>query len=183
MTLKKRCCGLLNNAPYRYAKLLPAGQIVAPCGFFYGSLSWNPTLEFDDACIATLVGWHRAFCLRLTVGRGTACRLGRMLALKEGGRTKGIAYRISEATLETELTLLWKREMIIGCYRPSWFSLILDDGRVVNALVFVIDQQHPFYEADTRIQVVAPLIAAASGPLGTNAQYLFLLEAAEGRQS
>ncbi|EFB6637758.1 hypothetical protein FQY21_16100 [Escherichia coli] len=53
--------------------------------FGYGSLMWNPALEFTESCTGTLVGWHRA-------------------------------------------------------------------------------------------QVIAPLIAAASGPLGTNAQYLFSLE-------
>lgn len=68
----------------------------------------------------TLVGWHRAFCLRLTAGRGTAHQPGRMLALKEGGRTTGVAYRLPEETLEQELTLLWKREMITGCYLPTW---------------------------------------------------------------
>ncbi len=95
---------------------------------------------------------------------------------EEGGRTTGVAYRLPDATLEEELTLLWKREMITGCYMPSWCKLELDDGRTVNALVFIMDPRHPLYEADTRTQVIAPLIAAASGPLGTNAQYLFSLD-------
>ena len=56
--------------------------------FGYGSLMWNPALEFTESCTGTLVGWHRAFCLRLTAGRGTAHQPGRMLALKEGGRTR-----------------------------------------------------------------------------------------------
>jgi cation transport protein ChaC len=99
-----------------------------------------------------------------------------MLALKEGGRTTGVAYRLPDATLEEELSLLWKREMITGCYMPSWCKLELDDGRTVNALVFIMDPRHPLFEADTRAQVIAPLIAAASGPLGTNAQYLFSLD-------
>jgi cation transport protein ChaC len=99
-----------------------------------------------------------------------------MLALKEGGRTTGLAYRLPEAILEEELTLVWKREMITGCYLPTWCRLVLDDGRTVNALVFIMDPRHPLYEADTRAQIIAPLIAAASGPLGTNAQYLFSLE-------
>jgi len=144
--------------------------------FGYGSLMWNPAFEFDESAPGTLVGWHRAFCLRLTAGRGTASRPGRMLALKEGGRTTGLAYRLPEAQLEDELTLLWKREMITGCYLPTWCRLALDDGRTVNALVFIMDPRHPLYEADTRAQTIAPLIAAASGPLGTNAQYLFSLE-------
>ncbi|EOT7786939.1 TPA: glutathione-specific gamma-glutamylcyclotransferase [Escherichia coli] len=144
--------------------------------FGYGSLMWNPALEFTESCTGTLVGWHRAFCLRLTAGRGTAHQPGRMLALKEGGRTTGVAYRLPEETLEQELTLLWKREMITGCYLPTWCQLDLDDGCTVNAIVFIMDPRHPEYESDTRAQVIAPLIAAASGPLGTNAQYLFSLE-------
>lgn len=144
--------------------------------FGYGSLMWNPALEFIESCTGTLVGWHRAFCLRLTAGRGTACHPGRMLALKEGGRTTGVAYRLPDLDLNEELMLLWKREMITGCYLPSWRKLELDDGRTVNALVFIMDPRHPLYESDTRAQVIAPLIASATGPLGTNAQYLFSLE-------
>lgn len=144
--------------------------------FGYGSLMWNPAFEFEESAPGTLVGWHRAFCLRLTAGRGTACRPGRMLALKEGGRTTGLAYRLPEAILEEELTLVWKREMITGCYLPTWCKLELDDGRTVNVLVFIMDPRHPLYEADTRAETIAPLIGSASGPLGTNAQYLFSLE-------
>lgn len=144
--------------------------------FGYGSLMWNPALVYEESCTGTLEGWHRAFCLRLTAGRGTACQPGRMLALKEGGRTIGVAYRLPESTLEEELTLLWKREMITGCYLPTWCSLTLDNGRMVNALVFIMDPRHPLYESDTHALTIAPLIAAASGPLGTNAQYLFLLD-------
>ncbi len=134
----------------------------------------NPALEFTESCTVYLVGWHRAFCLRLTAGRGTAHQPGRMLALKEGGRTTGVAYRLPEETLEQKLTC-WK-EMITGCYLANWCQLDLDDGRTVNAIVFIMDPRHPEYESDTRAQVIAPLIAAASGPLGTNAQYLFSLE-------
>ncbi len=102
--------------------------------FGYGSLIWNPALNYRESCTGTLPGWHRAFCLRLTAGRGSACQPGRMLALKEGGRTTGVAYRLPDDTLEEELTLLWKREMITGCYLPTWCKLELDDGRTVNAL-------------------------------------------------
>ena len=146
--------------------------------FGYGSLIWNPAFNYRESCTGTLPGWHRAFCLRLTAGRGSACQPGRMLALNEGGRTTGVAYRLPDDTLEEELTLLWKREMITGCYLPTWCKLELDDGRTVNALVFIMDPRHPLFEPDTSAQVIAPLIARASGPLGTNAQYLFSLEQA-----
>lgn len=144
--------------------------------FGYGSLMWNPIFDAEEVRPATLHGWHRAFCLRLTAGRGTAAEPGRMLALKEGGSTTGLAFRLPEEKLEEELELLWKREMVTGCYVPTWCGLTLSDGSSVTALVFVMDAAHPLFEADTRYQVIAPLIARARGPLGTNAQYLFALE-------
>ncbi|MFG1172740.1 gamma-glutamylcyclotransferase [Erwiniaceae bacterium CAU 1747] len=146
--------------------------------FGYGSLMWNPVFEADEVAAGTLNGWHRAFCLRLTAGRGSASQPGRMLALKEGGVTSGLAFSLPEATLHEELELLWKREMITGCYLPTWCELALDDGRYVTALVFIMDPRHPLYETDSRPQTIAPLIARASGPLGSNAQYLFALEKA-----
>lgn len=144
--------------------------------FGYGSLMWNPVFEADEIAAGTLLGWHRAFCLRLTAGRGTASKPGRMLALKEGGQTTGLAFCLPEHRLQEELELLWKREMITGCYLPTWCDLALDDGRTVTALVFVMDPRHALYEADSCPKTIAPLIAQAQGPLGTNAQYLFSLE-------
>ena len=144
--------------------------------FGYGSLMWNPVFEADEVAPGTLQGWHRAFCLRLTAGRATRNQPGRMLALKEGGETSGLAFRLPEEKLQEELVLLWKREMITGCYLPTWCGLTLDDGRTVTALVFIMDPRHPLYESDSCPQTIAPLIAQASGPLGTNAQYLFSLE-------
>lgn len=144
--------------------------------FGYGSLMWNPLFEADEVAEATLQGWHRAFCLHLTAGRGSASHPGRMLALKEGGTTRGVAFCLPEAHVHEELTLLWKREMITGCYLPKWCQLTLDDGRTVDALAFVTDPRHPSYKTDACVETVAPLIAAASGPLGSNAQYLFSLE-------
>ncbi|MFS2223791.1 gamma-glutamylcyclotransferase [Pantoea sp. B65] len=144
--------------------------------FGYGSLMWNPVFESDEVASGTLQGWHRAFCLRLTAGRGTHHQPGRMLALKQGGTTRGLAFRLPEDKLHEELELLWKREMITGCYLPTWCELVLEDRRKVSALVFVMDPRHPLYESDSCAKTIAPLIARASGPLGTNAQYLYSLE-------
>ncbi|MCX8955873.1 gamma-glutamylcyclotransferase [Erwinia psidii] len=144
--------------------------------FGYGSLMWNPVFESDDVAVGTLQGWHRAFCLRLTAGRGSVTHPGRMLALKEGGSTTGLAFRLSEAQVQEDLELLWKREMLTGCYLPTWCELELADGRHVTALAFVTNACHPLYETDSCPKTIAPLIAQASGPLGTNAQYLYSLE-------
>lgn len=146
--------------------------------FGYGSLIWNPVFTPEEVRLATLFGWQRAFCLRLTAGRGTATQPGRMLALTPGEKTTGLAFRLSEISLYEDLELLWKREMITGCYRPEWCDLHCQNDKPLTALVFISQDQHPLIEADIRIHRVAPLIARASGPLGTNAQYLFELEEA-----
>jgi cation transport protein ChaC len=150
--------------------------------FGYGSLMWNPIFEAAEVAPGRLEGWHRAFCLRLIAGRGTVTAPGRMLALKEGGSTSGLAFRLPESRLHDELELLWKREMITGCYLPTWCELELEDGRNVTALVFIMDPRHPLYETDSCRSTIAPLIAQASGPLGTNAQYLYALEQELGKR-
>ncbi|BAE75146.1 cation transport regulator ChaC [Sodalis glossinidius str. 'morsitans'] len=104
--------------------------------FGYGALMWNPIFEAEEVRPATLAGWHHAFCLRLISGRGTTAQPGRMLALKEGGQTTGLAFRLPEARLHEEL------EMLTGCYIPTWSELTLDSRDSVTTLVFVMDPCH-----------------------------------------
>lgn len=40
--------------------------------FGYGSLMWNPAFEHDAQFLARVQGWHRRFCVRNLIGRGTA---------------------------------------------------------------------------------------------------------------
>jgi len=149
--------------------------------FGYGSLIWNPLLNFNRRHWAFLHGWHRSFCLRMIAGRGCIQMPGRMLALEPGGTTLGVAFRLSKATAEEELRLVWAREMQTGVYRPIWSSVMLEDGREAMAIAFVADPTHPLYEKDPTVSAVAPLIIAASGSLGTNADYVFNLQAALAR--
>ena len=36
--------------------------------FSYGSLMWNPALEYRESCTGTLPGWHSCFALRSPSG-------------------------------------------------------------------------------------------------------------------
>src|ERR1700752_290486 len=63
--------------------------------FGYGSLMWNPALDVVNACVAHVQGWHRRFCFRMLLVRGTPCAPGAMLALDRGGSCKGMLYRIA----------------------------------------------------------------------------------------
>jgi cation transport protein ChaC len=146
--------------------------------FAYGSLMWNPLLDFDRREVATLHGWRRSFCLRMIAGRGSLQAPGRMLGLEAGGASHGVALRLRAATLEDELRMLWIREMVAGSYRPTWVSLVLRDGAAVRGIAFVADTSRPQFEADSRVEAIAPLIASAAGVFGTNAEYVHKLECA-----
>lgn len=143
--------------------------------FAYGSLIWNPLLNFAGQMGATLHGWHRSFCLRMIAGRATQDAPGRMLALRPGGSTQGIAYRLTEEVAREELILLWVREMPTGAYRPVWTTVALEDGTHVTALVFIAEPDHPLFEADATVASIASYIARAAGPMGTNADYVHKL--------
>ncbi|MGF6779280.1 gamma-glutamylcyclotransferase [Paraburkholderia sp. GAS334] len=146
--------------------------------FGYGSLIWNPLFEYDAREIATLQGWQRSFCLRVIAGRGTRETPGRMLSLEPGGSTRGVALRLPAANLDEELRLVWTREMLTGAYTPTWADVALDNGRLLKALAFVANPAHPFYESNTQVLHIAPFVAAASGLLGSNVDYVRRLQSA-----
>lgn len=144
--------------------------------FAYGSLMWNPLLHYAARENAVLDGWHRSFCLKTVAGRGTADRPGRMLALEAGGRTEGVALKLHEASAEFELKLLWAREMVAGSYVPRWETITLPGGERASAIVFVVNKDNPHYEPESAVTAIAPLIAAAGGSFGSNAEYVCHLD-------
>ncbi|MFT4503187.1 gamma-glutamylcyclotransferase [Caballeronia sp. 15711] len=146
--------------------------------FAYGSLMWNPMVEFEKRQTATLHGWHRSFCLRMVAGRGTPDGPGRMLALRRGDETNGVALKLADATLDKELQLVWIREMVLGSYRPTWASITLEDGTETDALTFVADERCEQFEQDSTVATVAPLISTATGQFGSNTEYLLKLHKA-----
>lgn len=95
-----------------------------------------------------------------------------------GGRCEGIALRLSEKGLEDELRMVWVREMVGGGYRPGWARIKLADGRSVQAIFFAADPDSQLHEKETAPESIAPLIARASGNLGSNQDYVIKLEAA-----
>ncbi|RQR55962.1 gamma-glutamylcyclotransferase [Burkholderia sp. Bp9140] len=138
--------------------------------FGYGSLMWNPALDVAGSSVARIDGWHRAFCLRLVVARGTPEQPGAMLALDRGGMCDGMLYRIEAAKVEAELRLLWRREMLADSYEPQWLATTVD-GRPIRALTFVVNRSHDRYLGDYPVEHIAQLIRSGRGPLGTSRAY------------
>lgn len=144
--------------------------------FAYGSLMWNPVIDYVEKCKGKLPGWERAFCMKLNSGRATPEKQGRMLALVPGKFTEGLLYRLDQEGLYETLTMLWLREMSTASYQVTWQKVILEDDNHVWALVFVMSSRHRTYEHHYQPEDIARFIATASGPIGTNADYLFRLK-------
>jgi cation transport protein ChaC len=139
--------------------------------FGYGSLIWNPAFEFADSVPALLRGWHRRFCLKMYLGRGSPETPGLMLALDHGGACKGVAFRIEAAKARQELNLLWQREMYGGGYHARWVNLLTAHGPI-KAVTFVINRAHPRYLKELSVEQTAALIATGCGELGSCREYL-----------
>jgi glutathione-specific gamma-glutamylcyclotransferase len=142
--------------------------------FAYGSLMWNPAIHVVESRPGVVYGYNRSFCLTMMMGRGSPETPGLMLALDRGGCCRGVAHRIAAAEVESELAILWRREMLGGAYRPRWLEVRTATGPL-RAIAFVANRAHPRYCGKLGRDAVARRIAAAAGMLGTNRHYLFRL--------
>jgi cation transport protein ChaC len=147
----------------------PAGEDVWLFG--YGSLMWNPAIEFAESQAGFVHGWHRRFCLWLHGGRGTPDKPGLMLALEPGGRCAGMLFRIPAAQARDELLLAWRRELFSGAYRSRWVTAVTASGPV-RAATFVVNRAHSRYAGRLEEALVATYLATATGTLGSCLTYL-----------
>ena len=141
--------------------------------FAYGSLVWNPLFYYSDRRSIVIWDWHRQFCSLAPVGRGTIDNPGLVLGLepKANACCEGIAYRLPiDENLESELLLLWRREMVIGSYIPTWIQG-KSGKRDIEVLAFVVNTKHPVYVNFSTEKIIESL-ATAEGSLGSSAEYL-----------
>ena len=139
--------------------------------FAYGSLLWNPLFPFAEARPAILRGLHRRFCLRSLASRGTPDQPGLVLGLDRGGACTGVAYRLPAPVAMDELHLLWRREMVVGAYRPRWVR-VRSGEREIHALTFAVRHAHPQYAGRLSLDEEALVIAGAKGAFGSSLDYL-----------
>ena len=138
----------------------------------YGSLLWNPAINFVEQRVGTVYGYHRSFCLHTVVSRGSRESPGLMLGLESGGACRSPAYRIAADEVDRELTLLFRREMMTNVYRPKWVWLHTDTFKI-PVLAFVMNPGHSLYVRGLSETERIRIIATASGSLGPCADYLF----------
>ncbi len=140
--------------------------------FGYGSLIWNPAFHFVEQQIGVIHGYHRRFCLWTHLGRGSPDRPGLILALEPGGSCRGVTYRVAADAVESELDIVWRREMVGGSYIPRWVPVRTPTG-VVRAVTFVMNRANERYAGRLSEETVAQAIAKATGQLGPCSDYLF----------
>ena len=144
--------------------------------FGYGSLMWRPGFAFEDRAPGRLDGLRRAFCIYSVHHRGTPERPGLVLglsaALSAGSGVRGAAYRVADADWARTYAYLLEREQPTETYREAVAAVRLDDGRTVDALVFLSDPAHPQWAGALSAERQAELIAGAHGLSGRNIDYL-----------
>jgi cation transport protein ChaC len=138
--------------------------------FAYGSLMWDPAIHIVEIRTATLHGFHRRFCLKSRIGRGSADKPALMAGLDLGGMCQGLALRIPAQHVDRETEILWMREMLAGSYVPTFVDIETPQGGV-EAVAFVINRESDRY-VDLDMEETAGLIATGRGIRGTCLEYL-----------
>ena len=139
--------------------------------FAYGSLLWNPQMQFEEMRVGRVHGYHRSFCLWSRINRGTPERPGLVLGLDRGGSCGGLAYRVAARRVKSELAGLWEREMLLGSYHPSWVHF-RSGSMKTPALTFVVDRLCSGYAGRLPDATMLAALRSAHGRYGSCADYM-----------
>lgn len=139
--------------------------------FGYGSLMWDPAMEFAEVRRGRTTDYARSFCLWDDGGRGSPDQPGLMLSIDDGDDCEGLAFRIEAGKIDHETFVLFRREMISTAYRPVWLTLETDLGPI-EALSFAANHDDERIVPGIAVSKQARMIAAAKGLLGSNFDYL-----------
>jgi len=140
--------------------------------FGYGSLIWNPGFEHVERRRAQLHGLHRSLCIYSWVHRGTQAKPGLVLGLDQGGSCHGIAMRGTARKREEIIEYLRARELVTSVYLECWRKVVLENGDVVPALVYRVDQNSPQYARGLSLDNQAEIVRHAVGGSGNNIDYV-----------
>lgn len=156
-------------------RLLQPSEVTADWIFGYGSLIWDPEIDYARAELAQLHGYHRAFCVRSTHYRGTPENPGIVLGLERGGSCTGIAFQLSAAQRARSIERVYAREMpreAARVYLPRLVRVRLRSGVSVQALTFVADHAASAYVRLSDGEILARM-TRSHGARGPNIDYLF----------
>lgn len=140
--------------------------------FGYGSLIWRPGFAALSATPALLRGAHRRLCIYSHRHRGTPDRPGLVFGLVRGGACRGMAFEVAAAEWAGVHAYLNAREMDAGVYLDTLRPVRLADGRVVEALAYVVDERHVQFAGRLALEEQVRLVRAGIGESGPNPEYV-----------
>ncbi|HSF94138.1 MAG TPA: gamma-glutamylcyclotransferase [Thermohalobaculum sp.] len=151
--------------------------------FGYGSLMWRPGFEVAEARLARLDGYRRAFALTSVHYRGTPEFPGLVLGLDwaPDAACTGMALRVAAREAEEVRHYLSERELVSRAYFEVLHPVTLlcdgngetpGQGARVEAICYIVDRTHPQYAGGMSLDEKAAIIRQATGPTGSNRDYL-----------
>jgi cation transport protein ChaC len=139
--------------------------------FAYGSLIWNPGFPYRSREAATLIGYHRRYCVRSIVYRGAPEAPGLVLGLERGGACQGVVYRVAAELAGSTMQYLRERELITSVYIEIVAPVETRDGARREAVTYVADPAHEQYAATSDFEAMVETIRCACGIAGPNYEY------------
>lgn len=146
--------------------------------FGYGSLIWRPAFPYMERRIATLPGYARRFWQESTDHRGTPIEPGRVVTLihDPDATVVGVAYRVGPSDHGDVIGGLDLRER--QGYEKVIARASLDDGTEAEVTAYIASPDNPHYVGPEDVETIACVCASATGPSGTNAEYVTQLQSA-----
>lgn len=140
--------------------------------FGYGSLIWNPGFAYLRAEKALLRGAHRSLSIYSHRHRGTPDRPGLVFGLSRGGSCAGVAFEVDGGLWPEVFDYLEEREQDRGVYRNALRRVELASGGHVQALAYLVRENHPQFAGRLELAEQVRLVAHSTGESGHNAEYV-----------
>jgi cation transport protein ChaC len=140
--------------------------------FGYGSLIWNPGFTFLRSQKALLYGAHRALSIYSHRHRGTPERPGLVFGLSRGGSCVGMAFEVEGRRWAEVFDYLQEREQDRGVYREAWRRVRLENGEAVDALAYLVNEDHPQFAGRLDLARQVTLVTTGTGQSGRNTEYV-----------
>ncbi|XP_002161470.1 glutathione-specific gamma-glutamylcyclotransferase 1 [Hydra vulgaris] len=147
--------------------------------FGYGSLIWNPDVDYDCSYLGYISGYERRFWQGSTYHRGTLEQPGRVLTMTKvnEGRCWGRVFVIKGADkVRKALDSLQTREQQLGHYDIRIVPVhILETNDILYSVVYYATPENPLFLGESSLDEIAENIVQSCGVFGHNIEYLFRL--------
>jgi cation transport protein ChaC len=140
--------------------------------FGYGSLIWNPGFDHISATQGLLRGAHRSLSIVSHHHRGTLEQPGLVFGLTRGGSCRGMVFEVEDDKWADVRAYLHEREQVTMVYRDVMRPVRLADGRMVDALAFLVDERHEQFAGHLSFEEQLAMVRAAIGLSGRNIDYV-----------